>query len=157
MSNFNRNEVIAYNLGYRVKENGHLIGLKGKPIGCVSNGYYKIKIRHNDGWINCLTHRLQAYQKYGKDIYKTGIVCRHLNGNSLDNSRDNIVIGTQSDNMMDMSPEVRKAKGRYASSFAQIHDHDNIILFYKQKKSYKKTMEKFNISSKGTLHYILNK
>ena len=26
--------------------------------------------------------------------------------------------------------------------------HDN--------KSYKKTMEKFNITSKGTLHYILN-
>ena len=29
MSNFNRNEVKAYNLGYRVNEKGELIGLKG--------------------------------------------------------------------------------------------------------------------------------
>ena len=83
MSNFNRNEVIAYGLGYRVNNKGQLIGLKGKPIGSVSNGYYRFKIRQNSGFINCLTHRLQAYQKYGMDIYKTGIVCRHLNGNSL--------------------------------------------------------------------------
>ena len=157
MSNFNRNEVIAYDLGYRVNKKGQLIGLKGKPIGSISNGYYKFKIRQNSGYINCLTHRLQAYQKYGMNIYKSGIVCRHLNGNSLDNSMDNIAIGTQSDNMMDMKPEVRKAKGIHASSFAQIHNHDEIILFYNKEKSYSKTMDKFNISSKGTLHYILNK
>ena len=36
MSNFNRNEVKAYNLGYRVNENGDLIGLKGKPVGSYS-------------------------------------------------------------------------------------------------------------------------
>ena len=157
MSNFNRNEVIAYDLGYRVNNKGQLIGLKGKPIGSVCNGYYRFKIRQNSGYINCLSHRLQAYQKYGMDIYKTGIVCRHLNGNSLDNSMDNIEIGTQSDNIMDMKPEVRKSKAIYASSFVQVHNHDDIILFHNKEKSYNKTMDKFNISSKGTLHYILNK
>ena len=35
MSNFNRNEVIAYDLGYRVNKKGQLIGLKGKPIGSI--------------------------------------------------------------------------------------------------------------------------
>jgi len=157
MSNFNRNEVKAYNLGYRVNENGELIGLKGKPVGSNSGGYYRIKIRENGSLINCSTHRLQAYQKYGEDIYKSGIVCRHLNGDSLDNSIDNIVIGTHSDNMMDRKQEDRIAKATYASSFIKVHNHDEIISFYNKSKSYNKTMKEFNISSKGTLHYIINK
>jgi hypothetical protein len=157
MSNFNRNEVKAYNLGYRVNEKGDLIGLKGNPVGSESGGYYRIKIREKGGWINCLTHRLQAYQKYGNKIYKSGIVCRHLNGNSLDNSIHNIAIGTQSDNSMDRKKEDRIAHASYASSFAQVHNHDEIISFHNKEKSYSKTMDKFNISSKGTLHYIINK
>jgi hypothetical protein len=157
MNNFNRNEVKAYKLGYRVKENGDLIGLRGKPIGSVCNGYHRFKIRKNNGYINCLTHRLQAYQKYGEEIYKYGIVCRHLNGNPLDNSINNIAIGTQSDNMMDRKPEDRLAHSRLASSYNQKHNPDIIKEYYAKEKSYKKTMAHFNISSKGTLHYILNK
>ncbi len=157
MNNFNRNEIIAYNLGYRVNKKGDLIGLKGNPVGSLSNGYYKIKIRIKDGYINCLTHRLQAYQKYGEDIYKKGIVCRHLNGNPLDNSIDNIAIGTQSDNMMDRKKEDRIAHAKLASSYNQKHNPYIIKKYYFKVKSYKKTMEEFDISSKGTLHYILNK
>lgn len=157
MNNFNRNEIIAYNLGYRVNEKGDLIGLKGNPVGSLSNGYYKFKIRIKNGYINCLTHRLQAYQKYGEDIYKKGIVCRHLNGNPLDNSIENIAIGTQSDNMMDRKKEDRIAHAKLASSYNQKHNPYIIKKYYAKVKSYKKTMEEFDISSKGTLHYILNK
>lgn len=165
MSNFNKNEVKAYNLGYRVNENGELIGLNGKSVGSLCNGYYRIKVRVKknsdskikDHYINCLVHRLQAYQKYGEDIYKKGIVCRHLNGNPLDNSIDNIAIGTQSDNMMDRQQADRIAHASHASSFAQVHNHNEIISFYNKEKSYSKTMDEFNISSKGTLHYIINK
>ena len=37
------------------------------------------------------------------------------------------------------------------------HDHKRIRKFFKKCGSYKKTMERFNISSDGTLSYILNK
>lgn len=39
------------------------------------------------------------------------------------------------------------------------HDHEAIIEYYNSKMfpSYKDIMEKFNISSKGTLHFILKK
>jgi len=157
MSNFNRNEITAYNLGYRVNEKGDLIGLKGKRVGSLSNGYYKIKIRIKNGYINCLVHRLQAYQKYGEDIYKKGIVCRHLNGNPLDNSIDNIAIGTQQDNAMDRNKQDRIAHAKLATSYWRKYNANNVKDFYKKVKSYKKTMAEFNISSKGTLHYILNK
>lgn len=102
-------------------------------------------------------HRLQAYQKYGDMLYGEGMMVRHLNGDSLDNSWGNIAIGTNSENQMDIPEQIRLFRARYASSFMQKHNHDDIISFYKENKSYKKTMEKFEISSKGTLHYILNK
>ena len=165
MQNFNRSEIKLYNLGYRVTAQGDMRGLNGKPIGSLCNGYYRIHVRikkklHSkikNGYINCLVHRLQAYQKYGEDIYKKGIVCRHLNGNPLDNSIDNIAIGTQSDNMMDRKKEDRIAHAKLASSYNQKHNPDVIKKYYAKAKSYKKTMAEFNISSKGTLHYILNK
>ena len=157
MNNFNKNEITAYKLGYRVNEKGDLIGLKGNPVGSLSNGYYKFKIRIKNGYINCLTHRLQAYQKYGEDIYKKGIVCRHLNGNPLDNSIDNIAIGTQQDNAMDRNKQDRIAHAKLATSYWRKYNANNVKDFYKKVKSYKRTMAEFNISSKGTLHYILNK
>jgi len=165
MQNFNRSEIKLYNLGYRVTAQGDLIGLNGKSVGSLCNGYYRIKVRVKknsdskikDDYINCLVHRLQAYQKYGEDIYKKGIVCRHLNGNPLDNSIDNIAIGTQQDNAMDRNKQDRIAHAKLATSYWRKYNANNVKDFYKKVKSYKRTMAEFNISSKGTLHYILNK
>lgn len=52
-------------------------------------------------------HGLLAYQLYGDEYFKKGIVARHLNGNSLDNSDDNIILGTQKDNKLDIPKEKR--------------------------------------------------
>ena len=56
-----------------------------------------------------MVHRMQAYQLYGDEAFFEGMVVRHLNGNSLDNSAANIAIGTHSENMLDRDPEARKA------------------------------------------------
>ena len=55
-------------------------------------------------------HSLLAYQLYGERYFEKGIVARHLNGNSLDNSPTNIILGTQKDNRAD--------EGSYARSIA---------------------------------------
>ena len=92
------------------------------------------------------------------DIYKKGIVVRHLNGNKIDNSHNNISIGTQSQNMLDRPVEERKKHAMKATKAMMKYKNVNEIIKYHEKngKSYKKTMKKFNISSTGTLHYILN-
>ena len=59
--------------------------------------------------------------------------------------------------MMDRKKEDRIAHAKLASSYWQKHNPDVIKKYYAKEKSYKKTMEHFNISSKGTLYYILNK
>lgn len=97
---------------------------------------------------------MQAYQKFKDKIYEDNIVVRHLNGNSLDNTFNNIGIGSQSENMFDRPREERIKHGRLAASF-NIKYHKELIdemkEFYNNCKSYKQTMEKYNLSSKGAL------
>jgi len=151
----------AFNRGYKVSKNGKVYNPKGDVVkGTVTKeGYLKFGIRFQD--INSGTikvHRLQAYQKFGNEIFLEGIQVRHLNNIKLDNSWDNIDIGTQSENKLDMPKKQRQEIAEHASSFIKIHDHERIKEYYKNKNvSYNDIMEKFDISSKGTVSYIINK
>ena len=151
--------LIAHNKGYRVTKEGKVIGVKGNELKLNNyKGYYRFNFRNlNNGVSHVPVHRLQAYHKFGDAIFEKGIMVRHLDGDSTNNSWDNIEIGTNSDNMMDMSAEIRLAKALHATSFTRKHDKEAIKAYYAEYKSYAKTMEHFNISSKGTLHFILNK
>ena len=102
-------------------------------------------------------HRLQAYQKYGDKIFEPGIVVRHLNGDSTDNNINNIEIGTYQDNSLDVPKEKRIHYAKHAASFAQKYNHDEVYEFYQATHSYKKTMERFGITSKNGLHHIIAK
>ena len=68
---------------------------KQLSIGKSSKGYLSFNIRLSKGSkpTRSFVHRLQAFQKFGEKIFKDGIVVRHLNGVSTDNSYDNIGIG----------------------------------------------------------------
>ena len=150
-------EQIAKERGYRVTDKGILYNPKIKMIGFFKDGYHGTSIRIEGKSKRLQTHRLQAYQKYGNKLYNQGIVTRHKNSNSKDNSKRNILIGTHSQNMMDQPKEQRLKKALKATSFVRKYDKETVKTFYNKVKSYKKTMQEFNISSKGTLHFILNK
>jgi hypothetical protein len=149
----------AHDKGYRVTKEGKVIGIKGNELKLNNHdGYYRFNFRDLNGKATSVkVHRLQAYQKFGDEMFVEGIMVRHLDGDSTNNTWDNIAIGTNSDNMMDMSAEVRLAKALHATSFTRKHDKETIRAYYAEHKSYTKTMQHFNISSKGTLHFILNK
>lgn len=101
----------AVNQGYKVSLDGMVFSPSRKTYnkGHRSGpyGYMHISIYYNGYKKGVKVHRLQAYQKYGEAMFEPGIVVRHLNGNRLDNSWDNIAIGTTQDNMMDRTPEQR--------------------------------------------------
>jgi hypothetical protein len=154
-----RIEELVYNRGYRVDKDGILTNPKGESIGRVEPSgnlpYHLSSVKIDGRSKKFRTHRLQAFQKFGDKMYEEGICVRHLNGNSLDNSADNIEIGTHSDNMMDKSPEDRMKAALHATSFVRKYDKQEVRDFYSEHRSYKKTMDRFGISSKGTLNYIL--
>ena len=96
---------LAIEKGYYVNEIGEAFSKKQKlslRLKYTNPNYYCFNIRDNENKVcRILVHRLQAYQKFGDEIFKEGIVVRHLDNNSLNNSIDNIAIGTQQENMLD--------------------------------------------------------
>lgn len=159
-SKINKAVVYAFNKGYRVREDGVVVNPKGRVIkgGIGSSGYKRFNIMLNGKeQYPVYIHKLCAYQKYGDIAFQADCV-RHLDGNPLNNRPDNIEIGTQSDNMMDMPKEVRQKKAEYATSFMRKYNKNEVRDFYKQNgNSYKKTMNHFGMTSKGTLWFVLNK
>lgn len=150
-------EKIAFNRGFRITVDGICLNPKGAVRGSKKiDGYFSVKLRLKErSSVTLKFHRLQAFQKYGEAIFKRGIVVRHLNGNPEDNSWENIAIGTYSENMMDIPEQQRISHAKIAASYLKKYNNQEIKDFYNNEKSYKKTMEKFGISSKGTLNYIL--
>lgn len=156
---FHYKERIFFDKGYRISEDGIYYNHKGKEIkGCMATGgYIRITTSYEKKKIFVLAHRLVAYQKYGETIYNEEIEVRHLDENPKNNRWDNIALGTHSDNMMDVSKEVRikkasNANKKYSDELAQ-----EIREYHLINKSYNDTMEKYNITSKGTLYHILKK
>ena len=153
-----KKEKYLHNKGYKISEDGLIINPKGNILkGCINSGGYRyMSFRHNGRIYQCQIHRLQAYQKYGNEIYVQGTEVRHLNGDKSNNSSANIKTGTSHDNHMDIPKEKRMSMAMHATSFVRKHNKEIIKPFYEKCKSYKKTMDEFGISSKGTLHFILN-
>ncbi len=93
-------------------------------------------------------------------IFKKGIQVRHFNGNELDNSHDNILIGTASMNSMDRPEEKRISMAINASYKNRILTDEQVKELIKDRSegmSYGKLMTKYNISSKGTISYMIQK
>jgi len=155
---YNKNEQKAKESGFYFDENNVLRNKKGNQPKTYLNkdGYKQHSFRYKGKPINFFIHRMVAYEKFGELLYGEGMVVRHLNNNKKDNSFDNISIGTHKENMGDKNKNETLFWAIYASSFLKKHNHQEIKDFYAKERSYKKTMEKFSIPSKGTLHFILN-
>lgn len=158
MSEANLFLVEAYNRGFRVSDCGKFIKTtrSKRPQVAFEKGYPIISVRISKKTMKVPWHRIQAMQKYGEKLFKKGIVVRHKNSIKTDCSVDNILIGTMADNNMDKPAEDRLKYALNATSYARKYPASEVKEFYKENKSYKKTMEKFGIGSKGTLHFILN-
>lgn len=157
----NKDVKVAYIKGYQVVD-GVVYGVAGGKIRVFPNntGYLGFAIRNGPGNpVKVLVHRLVAYQKFGGQIFQKGLQVRHIDGNKLNNREDNIEIGTQSDNMMDRSLQDRRQHAARAASFLRRFtdvEVEEIRSFYADVKSYKVVMVRYNIRSKGSLHYLLH-
>lgn len=156
---FSHNEEIALKMGYHVGKDGQAYSPRGKEVGtCGIKGYMYIGIRTSENKIiKVFIHRLQAYQKYGKNIYNANFEIRHLNGNLKDNSWSNIGIGTHKDNMLDIPKEKRRINASNASKRYSDELVQEIYEKHLKGTSYKTLMKEYHISSKGTLSFIINK
>jgi hypothetical protein len=153
---FSRVEEGAFKDGYRVTDDGRLISKSGRQMtpGIRGGGYPFFRVGKYGGC--CSVHRLAGFQKFGIAIYEPGIEVRHLDGNKLNFSMSNLALGTATQNAQDKSPEVRLSAALNASRHVIKHDAAAVRAHYELSASYKLTMAHFGITSKGTLHYLLN-
>lgn len=116
----------VYNKGYRVTDEGKLCGPKkvrelklyGKQI------YPSFTVTIDSKVCNLSVHKFAAYCFYGSKVFEPGIHVRHLNGDVLDISKQNIQLGTPSQNNLDKPVKVRIAaakKARAAQPFTPLN------------------------------------
>lgn len=156
----------ALELGFTVNVDGLLYSpfTKEWRTGYNNNGYYEFKVptelsEYHSRQKRLRVHRFQGYIKYHDRIFENGFEIRHVNGNSLDNSWDNIVLGTPSENHLDKPKEVRERVSINASEKNRVFtdvEMDEIREYHNSCRSYKKVMDRFGITSKGSLNYMLN-
>lgn len=168
MKNLSKNNIYVmetFENGYDINVKGELVRKDGsvKSIFRIDNtGYYNVTLRLPTHYrARVMIHKLQAYKKFGNKIFEKGIVVRHLNGNSLDNSWNNIDIGTQSDNMRDRSKEDLKNHAIKASKKRQdkIRTQEERHKIYEKLRNntpYNVIIQENNIS-RGTLSFMKNK
>jgi len=156
----------AFYKGYEVIRGEVISPVSGNAlkINLDSAGYPYFTVRYRsrkEGRHVCkvLVHRLVARQKYGVNLYETNLVIRHLNSDKLDFSQTNLVLGTSQENSLDIPPEDRMKYALNASTNIRKFtdkEMEEIRKMYWEVRSYKKVMEKYNISTKSTLHYIIH-
>ncbi len=161
-------EEYFFRKGYKVTANGKLLNPRGLVVGTHSNKkglmYEYVSVLYERKIGKLFTHRLQAFQKYGAKLYEEGCVVRHLNGNSLDNSIDNIAIGTKIDNALDIPKEKRKEISVVANkaSMCKIIKYnqeivDKAVSMRKKGLSYTKIAKVLGISTRAQANYIVRK
>lgn len=142
---------------FTMSNKGDLYHNNHKLKGCVDcRGYKTTTIRIKEKVHRLYYHRFKAYLLYNNDIYKKGIVVRHLDGNKLNNSDENITLGSQKDNMMDIPKKERQEHAEYAASFLKLYDYEKVKQLRSEGKTYTEIMYITGIKSKGTVSRIIN-
>jgi hypothetical protein len=157
---------VAYERGYRVV-NGVILNSKskiviGKLIRAGKEGkffYLNFYLKFRGKSICIAAHQLVAYQKFKELFFTPGIHVRHLDGNSLNNLDENIVLGTAKENCMDRKPQDRKEHAIKASThIRKFKDENFLVEFLKDRASgmsYNKLKEKYGLA-KSTISCLLN-
>lgn len=155
---FTQLAVEAYRRGYRIRDDGTVISPYGRTVGWkATSGYYAITLRVGKKATWTHVHFLAAYQRFGERALSADVQVRHLNGNTLDNSKGNIAIGSQSDNQMDIHPEIRRQRAatsnRRKLTFEQAQQ---LRKDHKNGTPYSVLMHRYGVS-KATVSYIVTK
>lgn len=144
----------AYAKGYKVDKFGNVISpFNRKNLKLKKSYYLNFTVLFKNTYKNVNVHRLQAYQKYGYKIFEPGICVMHKDGNPLNNSWDNIIIGTHKENMKDREKHGTLAKG--IKNGKNKLTEKEIKEIYKSNLSHRELARKYKITI-SNVSYIKN-
>ncbi len=150
---------IAKNKGYYCDKNGNIFSSQKQLSLRKAQDRYYFTIRYYGQRTTISVHKYIAYLKFGDEIFKDGIEVRHLDNNSMNNSWDNILIGTHAQNMQDIPKNNRIKTAINASKKNRKFSDDEVQQIINDRNSgmtFQKLCEKYK-TSKSTLSYFFNK
>ncbi|MBU8597343.1 hypothetical protein KM908_14450 [Alkalihalobacillus clausii] len=148
---------LAYEKGYRVTEEGIVRGLYRNQlkIHVGTNGYPLFGIRDQGKNLTVPAHRFAAYCYFGEEVFAHECV-RHVNGVKTDISRDNLVLGSLSDNYHDIPHEWRSDFARKGASTRRRLTECDVRSIRKKLadgESYRNLSKEYNVA-KSTIQQI---
>lgn len=144
-------EQTAILLGYSISKEGVLYYC-GFPCSryFLQDGYPSFSVTLNSGKpVVVRYHRLQAFQKYGLELLKEGVIVRHLDDVRTNCAYENISIGDYNDNYNDIPEDV--IKDRYSRTVRtrarySLKDRENLRKDFDHGLNYKQLAVKYNYS-----------
>lgn len=100
---------LAIDKGYTINDKGEVFSPYGKELKIGLHGnqrYPTFSINYGGGIYGIPVHQFAAYLFYGDR--PDGLVIRHLDGNAENNSKNNLIYGTHSENNLDKSEQTRR-------------------------------------------------
>lgn len=151
--------IYAKSVGYTIDKFGNINSKTGKPLILSKSGnYLKFTVNKNGEYGTVKVHSFQAYCKFGNKLFNDGIEVRHLNNNSLDNTFENISIGTKHENHLDKDREtIKKVSIAGAQKLRRFTSDDirDIRLKKRNGDTLKEIADIYN-TSKGHISSIVN-
>lgn len=156
--------LLAVEKGYRVTEDGDVYGPSGRKLSLRIAGKGTAKYKHfsvkmaGGSVYPVKVHRLVAFFKFGEKSFEKGTHTRHLNGDSMDNSFENIGIGSASKNAHDRPKVDRRYHAQKAGRSGSLSDEtwDEIRRLNDAGVSYRQLAESYGVA-KSTLSFRLSK
>lgn len=149
--------------GYIVRNDGKVFTPDGRErklrIKSQEVPYYTFNMKFEGEAFPVPVHKFAAYLKFGDKIFEDSIQVRHLDGDSLNNSWENLAIGSPSENMHDRPAEVRKAHALHAATKLRKLTEDEVRQLRQDRRdglSYRELMTKYGLA-KSTVSYIVNR
>jgi hypothetical protein len=155
--------IYSYEKGYRIINgviiNPDKIPLKGKYVKSKGGYYYHFfSITYLNVDYSIPVHFLVAYEKFKEKLFEEKIQVRHVDGNSINNNSDNILLGTACENCQDKLPATRLKAAKIASSHIHKLNREQSIEFLQDRESgmsYSQLGKKWNMG-KSTISCLLN-
>lgn len=145
----------AYDKGYRCDNDGNVISpISGKFLTPIYNkrGYYEFGFRDSDGKKRLIPIRyLQAYMKFGEEALYAEIIT-HKNGDTFDNSYDNIILSTVNGRFQE-NPTIRLTASSYEEILSKYNRKDIYDYFIQSNRNHGKTIMHFGLKK----HTVLDK
>lgn len=161
ISKSKRRALIAFEKGYRIRDDGSIVtptGITASLFSSKRDKYPCFSARTPFGH-RVPVHLLAALQWFGTDNFLSShLEVRHLNGNRTDSSRENIALGTHSENMFDVPKEVREWRSELGAQKVRSLTPEKIRALKEDRArglSYRELTEKHGVKS-STLSYLFN-